>query len=158
MELADVKPIHRMANQARVREFLFDDKPVSLEFIGEIHERSFANFKSHAFGIWILREKVIDVAIGFCGLRVVDELDEVEILYALSETKWHFGYAIEAARAVEQYAFERAGLERLISITDRPNLASWRVLEKLGMREYRPAGASKQLRYAVITRPEFQAR
>ena len=90
MEATDVEPIHRIANQPGVRHFLFDDKYVSQEFIREIHEQSVTNFKSRAFGVWILREKVVDLAIGFCGLRVVAELDEVELLYALSETKWHY--------------------------------------------------------------------
>jgi len=90
------------SESTRVREFLFDDKLVSLEFVHEILQRSSTSIRAHAFGIWILRAKVIDVAIGFRGL--------------------------------------------------------WRVLEKLGMREYRPAGASKQSRYAIITRAEFQAR
>ena len=81
MEATDVEPIYRIANQLGVRHFLFDDKYVSQEFIRKIHEQSVANFKSRAFGIWILTEKAIDLAIGFCGLRIAEELDEIELLY-----------------------------------------------------------------------------
>ncbi|HEY6419372.1 MAG TPA: GNAT family N-acetyltransferase [Candidatus Binataceae bacterium] len=158
MESADIEPIHRISNEPGVRKYLFDDKAVASELIRETHQQSVTNFESRGFGIWMIREKERDEVIGFCGLRVIEDLDQVEILYALSESKWNFGYALEAARIVERYAFDRAGLGSLIGVTDRANLASWRVLEKLKMREYRPAGAREHLRYAVITRHEFQVR
>jgi ribosomal-protein-alanine N-acetyltransferase len=44
------------------------------------------------------------------------------------------GYATEAGRAVLDFAFGPAGLERLIAITREDNLASRRVMAKLGFR------------------------
>jgi hypothetical protein len=35
---------------------------------------------------------------------------------------------------------------------DEPNIWSWRILEKLGMREFRPPDARPHLRYARLTR------
>jgi [ribosomal protein S5]-alanine N-acetyltransferase len=158
MDVADLEPILRISNEPGVRRYLFDDQSVAAGVVREIYRQSVANFESRRFGIWVVRETGCDEVIGFCGLRVFEDLDEIEILYALSEAKWNVGYALEAASAVERYAFERAGLEHVIGVTDKANLASWRVLEKLAMREYRPAGAREHLRYAVITRAEFRAR
>src|SRR5580658_7005259 len=158
MDVADLEPILRISNEPGVRRYLFDDQSVAAGVVREIYRQSVANFESRRFGIWVVRETGCDEVIGFCGLRVFEDLDEIEILYALSEAKWNVGYALEAASAVARYAFERAGLERLIGVTDDANLASWRVLEKLAMREYLPAGAREHLRYAVITRAEFRAR
>jgi [ribosomal protein S5]-alanine N-acetyltransferase len=156
IELLDVDPLHRVSNEPGVRRYLFDDERVTLEFIAKIRQQSIADFDSRGFGIWIIRENGCDEIIGFCGLRTFEDFDEVEILYGLSESKWNLGYAIEAARAVERYAFEHAGLARLIGVIDRPNLTSWRVLEKLGMREYQPEIARSHLRYAIITRHQFK--
>jgi RimJ/RimL family protein N-acetyltransferase len=43
------------------------------------------------------------------------------------------GYATEAALALFQYGFETLGLHRIIATCQPENVASWRVMEKLGM-------------------------
>jgi ribosomal-protein-alanine N-acetyltransferase len=152
MQSTDGGAVYQISNQSGVRKYLFDDKPVCPAFIDAIFQQSISNFEARNFGIWILRKKRTPEIVGFCGLRSVEHLAETEILYALSESKWHFGYAIEAACAVQSYAFDRARLDRLIGIADVANVKSWRVLERLGMREYRPANADEHLRYAILTR------
>jgi len=52
--------------------------------------------------------------------------------YCLAETAWGQGYATEAARALLQWAFDTLDLNRVQAETDTRNLASARVLEKLG--------------------------
>jgi RimJ/RimL family protein N-acetyltransferase len=44
------------------------------------------------------------------------------------------GYATEAARALMDYGFNSLGLHRIHADTSTDNLASWRVMERLGMR------------------------
>ena len=43
------------------------------------------------------------------------------------------GYATEAAAALLRYGFETLGLHRIIATCQPENVASWRVMEKLGM-------------------------
>ena len=43
------------------------------------------------------------------------------------------GYATEAAAALLGYGFETLGLHRIIATCQPENVASWRVMEKLGM-------------------------
>jgi RimJ/RimL family protein N-acetyltransferase len=83
-------------------------------------------------------DKGVDALIGFCGLRRVQDLGEVEILYALTESRWKHGYAFEIASAIIHYAFERAGLDQIVGITDVPNVSS--------------PTARRRLRYARLTR------
>lgn len=52
--------------------------------------------------------------------------------YCLARDAWGQGYATEAARAVLTWAFETLDLNRVQAETDTRNLASARVLEKLG--------------------------
>ncbi len=53
--------------------------------------------------------------------------------WILDKRYWRRGYALEAARAVVDFAFRELGLERLTAQCDERNRASWRLMEKLGM-------------------------
>lgn len=52
--------------------------------------------------------------------------------YCLTETAWGQGYATEAARALLRWAFDTLDLNRVQAEADTRNVASARVLEKLG--------------------------
>ncbi|MFT4226015.1 GNAT family N-acetyltransferase [Micropruina sp.] len=52
--------------------------------------------------------------------------------YILSQDAWGHGYATEAARALLRWAFDTLDLNRVQAEADTRNLASARVLEKLG--------------------------
>ncbi|GGN35151.1 RimJ/RimL family protein N-acetyltransferase [Actinoplanes campanulatus] len=56
-----------------------------------------------------------------------------EFGYVLARSAWGQGYATEAAAAVLAYAFEQAELHRVAATCDPANIASRRVLEKIGM-------------------------
>ncbi len=53
--------------------------------------------------------------------------------YCYDRAAWGHGYATEAARAILRFGFEELGLHRVWAGCDPDNLASARVLEKLGM-------------------------
>jgi RimJ/RimL family protein N-acetyltransferase len=53
--------------------------------------------------------------------------------FNVARTHWGRGFATEAARAVLTYGFEEAELHRVYATADVRNLASMRVLEKLGL-------------------------
>ncbi len=56
------------------------------------------------------------------------------------------GYATEAAQALLRYAFETRRLHRLTSGCDTQNTASWRLMERLGMRREGHFLQSRRLR------------
>ncbi len=70
---------------------------------------------------------------GGIELRVRDP-DSAEIGYSLARTLWGRGLTTEAASAVVGYGFEALELVRIWAAADVRNVASWRVMEKLGMR------------------------
>lgn len=55
-------------------------------------------------------------------------------MYALGKDYWGQGYATEAAAAWVRYAFDILKLKRLVVCPAKANIASVRVLEKLGFR------------------------
>ncbi len=76
-----------------------------------------------------------DRMIGRCGFAIGDPDDEQAVLwYTLHPDSWGRGYATEAARALVDFGFRELGLHRIWADTDPENVASIRVLEKLGMR------------------------
>lgn len=83
-----------------------------------------------------VRVKESGELIGYCGLipREGDEPDEPELAYELVRSAHGRGYATEAARAVVSWADE-AGYRRLWAGVWDWNVASLRVLEKVGFTE-----------------------
>jgi RimJ/RimL family protein N-acetyltransferase len=57
-----------------------------------------------------------------------------EIGWVLRQDMRGKGYTTEGARALLRYGFETLGLHRIIATCQPENPASWRVMEKLGMR------------------------
>jgi ribosomal-protein-alanine N-acetyltransferase len=52
----------------------------------------------------------------------------------LAKSYWGRGLATEAAEAALRFGFEIAKLERIVAIAKHENIASRRVMEKLGMK------------------------
>ena len=69
--------------------------------------------------------------------RVMLDIDRVNLVaalgYGVAREHWGRGIASEAAQAVTDYAFTELGVEKVAARVDPRNLASVRVLEKLGM-------------------------
>jgi RimJ/RimL family protein N-acetyltransferase len=70
---------------------------------------------------------------GLVGLICQDHR-QGEIGWALGVEYRGRGYATEAARALMDYGFNSLSLHRIYADTSCDNLASWRVMERLGMR------------------------
>jgi RimJ/RimL family protein N-acetyltransferase len=74
--------------------------------------------------------------IGRCGMHVNNpELNEATLWYVLDRSQWRKGYISEAVRALVDFGFETLGLHRVWADCDPRNPASFRVMEKLGMRK-----------------------
>ena len=72
--------------------------------------------------------------VGCCGSGPVDDKDEIDFGYWLGVDYWGNGYASEAACAVLDHVFEKDRFDMITTDCQRQNLASLRVLEKLGFR------------------------
>jgi len=131
--LQDVEALHVFFTLPDVRRFLWDDRVVSRDTVQGLIAASLASFSAQGFGQWVAEDRASRALVGFCGLRTIDETPEIEILYGLVRERWREGLATEAGNAVLTHAFLRVGLPRVVGRTDSPNLASVRVLERLGM-------------------------
>ena len=73
--------------------------------------------------------------VGGCGLFPLPDDSAIEIAYRLPHAAWGHGYATEMARAVLAHGFDALALARIVGVTYPDNVASQRVLCKIGMRD-----------------------
>lgn len=74
-----------------------------------------------------------EVFIGWCTLnRWNPDYRSASLGYCFTDAVWGHGYATEAAGALLRWAFDTLDLNRVQAETDTRNVASARVLEKLG--------------------------
>jgi RimJ/RimL family protein N-acetyltransferase len=72
--------------------------------------------------------------IGRCGIHINDATRcEAYVSYELNPSYWNHGYVSEAASALLEFGFSQLGLLRIWACCIADNMASRRVLEKLGM-------------------------
>jgi len=99
--------------------------------------------EQRGWGMWALELPGVMPFAGFVGLNVphydAPFVPAVEIGWRLARAAWGCGHATEAAEAALAFAFARLHVQEVIAITVPGNLASRRVMQRLGM-VHDPAG------------------
>jgi RimJ/RimL family protein N-acetyltransferase len=112
--------------------------PLSRAESDALAERIRGRIAADGWGLWAVERIDSGAFIGFVGLaRPAFEAAFtpcVEVGWRLARAHHGRGYATEAARAAVDFGFDRLGLDEIVSFTSVDNLASRRVMEKLGMR------------------------
>lgn len=104
--------------------------------------RNLDHWDQHGFGIWHFFDRQSDGFLGRAGLRHHEA--EVELSYTVMPEYWNCGFATEMSRAVLQSGFELVRLTEVISFTLPTNIASQRVMKKLGF-EFEHDGVHAEL-------------
>ncbi|WP_120498924.1 GNAT family N-acetyltransferase [Kiloniella sp. EL199] len=137
--MEDATSLQGIASDPKVLEYLPDD-PLSLKEVEDIitwsigcHKRN-SKEKLHKLNLAILLKET-EQLIGWCGLGPADwDQSLIEIYYTLAPEHWGKGLATEAAITLRDYAFETIKLKKLVGIAATGNIASNKVLQKLGMK------------------------
>jgi ribosomal-protein-alanine N-acetyltransferase len=93
--------------------------------------------KNASFAEWnrAIVHKNDNVLIGDAGFKSLpNEYGSVEVGYGIAPAYRNRGMALEAARALIQWAFEHSEVQQITAECLQDNVASRRVLEKLGMK------------------------
>jgi RimJ/RimL family protein N-acetyltransferase len=100
-------------------------------------ERLVNHWSDYGYGMWAAELKEGRRLIGYVGLAVPTWLPQVmpavEVGWRLHPDHWGKGLATEGGRASLRYGFDVLDLERIIAIVMPENVASRRVMAKLGM-------------------------
>lgn len=131
----DLDALSAVLSDPEVMRFSLGGVKTKPEVAGFI-EKALEIYPHVGFGIWAVIDKANSEIIGYCGLipQKIDGQRWMELGYRLGTAYWGKGYATEAAEVIKEYAFQRLGLKRLISIIEAENVGSWKVAEKIGMR------------------------
>ena len=134
----DVEPYAAMCADPEVMRWIGDGSTLGLDECRRAVERFELLWAQNGFGLFALEEKASAQLIGFVGLAIPTFLPEIlpaiEIGWRLARHAWGKGFATEAARAALAFGFGRPELDRIVSIHQRGNVASGRIMQKLGMR------------------------
>lgn len=94
------------------------------------------HWELHGYGWWaIARREAPDQVIGFGGIAFHDYLGEqrMNLGYRFAVEAWGQGFATETGRTALYQAFVTLGLSEVYGFVRPANIASARVLEKIGM-------------------------
>lgn len=87
-----------------------------------------------AYGFWAAIAKASGDFLGWFSFRPdKDNHHEIRLGYRLHKAAWGQGYATEGARALIHKGFTELGVQGVVATTYEENLASRRVMEKVGM-------------------------
>ena len=151
LALDDAAFIHELVNE-----------PAWLQFIGDRGVRSLDDARTYltngplamyariGFGLFAVERKTDRALVGICGLLKRDNLDDVDLGYALLARFAGHGYARESAAAVLAHGKAALGLKRIVAITSPDNARSISLLESLGfaferMIRFKEAGPESKL-------------
>lgn len=129
-----LKIYSKWINDKRVRELALSRLPSMIEaekkFLDGVEERQKSQI---SFEIW---HKLDKKPIGICGLHQISWIDSHgEIGLILGELDyWGKGIATEAAKLLIDYGFKELNLHKVITVALAPNVHSWKVSEKHGMK------------------------
>ncbi len=130
---ADADGIFALHSNARVLRY-WDSPPWKDRSRAGRFIASCTQMEQEGTGARLAIERAADgVFIGWCGLMEWNADYRSAVLgYCLDEPAWGHGLATEAAGALLKWSFETLDLNRVQAETDTRNIASARVLEKLG--------------------------
>lgn len=136
-------------------------EPKAMDLIDQMQNREPGQSGWFQFAVALGSEGTL---IGDIGVHTFEER-QAELGFTLSSQWWGKGYATEALEAVINYAFKTLQMHRLVAATDTRNLASQKVLERLGFRKeghlieayFDGTHWLDECRYGLLAREWFEA-
>ncbi len=136
-EEADLDALYEIHSDEAIARYLYNE-PRTRREVADLLARKRAGSAVRGEGDWLSAAAVLratDELVGDVSLLWASELHrQGEIGFIVHPARHGHGYAAEAARPLLRFAFETLGLHRVVGRAEPRNVASTRVLEKLGMR------------------------
>ena len=135
----DLDDLHqRIYADAEVMRYLPGGVPRPVEKTIAAIEAFQQHDAEHGYTIAAVIDKETDQLMGHCGLWRLEVDHTIEVAYALGRAYWGQGFATEAAQATLRYGFEVCGLPQIVALAFPENIASQRVIQKIGMQHIGP--------------------
>lgn len=132
MDVEDAADLYEMDADPEVYKYTGDIVPESVAHTAERISK-YPDYKKYGYGRWTTVLKETGEIIGWCGLKYLDDINETDLGYRWKPKHWGNGYATEASLACLEFGFKQLGLEQIVAQAYKENVASIRVMEKIGM-------------------------
>lgn len=148
--VSDAEAFFAMDNNPNVHRYLWNKPTQKIEETLEIITFVRKQYLDNGIGRFAIISKETKEFMGWAGLKFNTEMvnnktNFYDIGYRLDEKFWGRGYASEASFAWVQYAFETLKIKTIEAATHIENVASNRILQKIGMQfteQYQEDGVS----------------
>lgn len=130
---ADAALILELNSDPEIVKYVHEPTLKTIEHAQDILNNIILPQYQNNLGRWAIHTKHNMDFIGWCGLKYLPEPDEVDLGYRLMQKAWGHGYATEAAQASLEHGFNELNLKLITGRAHIENLASIKVLEKIGM-------------------------
>lgn len=131
-DISDAESFYELNLNPNVIKFTgnsaFKDIDEAKEFL-----ENYSDYQRNGFGRWLVINKSTQEFLGWCGLKYDEKLDETDIGFRFFENFWNQGFATESAKACIDYGFKELNLKTIVGRAMKENLASIKVLEKIGL-------------------------
>ncbi len=167
MTLSDFAAVHSYSSSEDTARYMLwgpnTPEETALFIQGNIRSAALTNRIDYDF---IVERSCDGMVIGGCGVDVNEQLECAAVGYIIEREQWGNGYATELTEALITFAFTVLKVKFVYATCDSRNVASYRVMEKCGMRREScltsvrpPKNAGEkwgdELRY-VITKREWK--
>lgn len=133
---ADAATVTKLCNSYNMyKNTLYLPYPYSIDDALSWMEQHLDNFNANKIYEFAITDKKTRKLYGAIALSNNQKFNNGEIAYWIGEDFWGNGYATEAAQAIIQFAFNEKQYHKVFARYFHSNLASGRVLQKLGMRK-----------------------
>ena len=100
-------------------------------------ERILDYYEAHpGLGIWMTIEQATGAPVGFHLINHIRGESIIQVGFGLTRSAWGRGFATEMASALLRYAFLDLELESIAGMASLANVASQRVLQKIGLQRH----------------------
>ncbi len=136
---SDDQGMFELDSDPEVHKYVGQNPAKSIEECRKTIEYVREQYISNGIGRWAVVEKASNNFIGWSGLKILTETvnkhtNFYDLGYRFSKKYWGKGFATESAQASLEYGIEKLKLKEIFAMTDPQNLASRKVLEKIGMK------------------------
>ena len=128
----DVDRLYEIYADPQITEFmedLYEKREDEIEYTKEYIR---CHYGFYDFGMWIVEDKETGKIIGRAGFDMRQGYDDPELGFMICREYQNKGYATEVCRALLSYGKQQLGFEKVGAFTASGNVASVRILTKLG--------------------------
>jgi len=133
----DIKVLHKkIFSDKDVMRYTFFEKIFSFNETKKFIKAHFSKDDDNPLGLVGVYLNDSNMLIGFAGILEFEykNAKEYEFGFVLAKDFWGKGYATKIGKAQIDFAFNDMGLERIFALVNKDNLASKKVIAKLGLK------------------------